>query len=571
MCRTTNLNPKSTLWNQPQREGEIARLVMQRAEPQQLWDAECPSDGFRQPDRLPLSRPVLHVDSFVIQLPSLPQGPNDLHPAVRQRPVGTRRRVSAIQLLLEVRFRPSRMPQALPRQVIGHIPQRMQAVVAKLDRLALATAPGHRHGARHRLQGVGGGEARAIIADPGQQPGGCQRPLRARKGAPPGGFRVGGKDPSDLLDEGALLNVQRPQDGNEHPDMLDIPDLNRGVRHGYLQALVDQVKPLLDMGVMLPAQKCLHVRVSDLFRVLGCRELLDERQGQRRAHEGEQGQRDRVVLTQVVEQLVAQAALLSQCPVVGPNELLEMGHNLALLTVRAAVGVAQAQQVGQEKSIALVVFDTGRTAMGQDVRRCDVQISTLLHQPVDQQTIGAFNVDADVRQRLEQVMELVETGHVVGDGELAEDMPLLGGETQVMFVGSPIDTQVMHEKPSSLEWRQRSRRTWTGCSLAKALMARRFYDSRQVTTSGDSLLGSSWDGKLRVLTDAGSVWCQCNTGDGAAKVTGRAKRRPYTNLGAGVGRNPCVAQAQAVWCHPLLHAPRLASKLRVLAMQVAYE
>src|SRR5690606_11823132 len=106
-------------------------------------------------------------------------------------------------------------------------------------------------------------------------------------------------------------------------------------------------------------------------------------------------------------------------------------------------------------------------------------------------------------------------------------------------------------------WWLRSRKTWTGRSLAKALVARRFYDSRHITTSGDGLPRSSRDGKLRVLSDAGSVPRKYSTRRAAATVTDRGDVRPYTNLEARAPHSGCASG-------DVIHRPcasRLASQL----------
>ncbi len=92
-------------------------------------------------------------------------------------------------------------------------------------------------------------------------------------------------------------------------------------------------------------------------------------------------------------------------------------------------------------------------------------------------------------------------------------------------------------------------------------MAQCFYDSRHITTPGSGLLGSLWDGKLRVLSDAGSVSRKCSTRRAAAKVTDRGDVRPYTNLEARASHSGCASG-------DVIHRPcasRLASQLNTLA------
>ena len=84
----------------------------------------------------------------------------------------------------------------------------------------------------------------------------------------------------------------------------------------------------------------------------------------------------------------------------------------------------------------------------------------------------------------------------------------------------------MH-KQSSLQTAGRgSRQTWQSRSHAKALRARRFYDSHHVTASGNGLWRSSEDGKPRVLTDVGGVKQECNTLEHVAIVMGRGRAQP---------------------------------------------
>src|SRR5690606_11355891 len=123
-------------------------------------------------------------------------------------------------------------------------PQGMRAVVAELNRLALATATRDRHGARDGLERGCRWKAIAIITDPRQQSSRCQWPLRSRKRQPPVRFRMAQKDLLDLFDECCLLVVQGSQDGYEHLDVFHLPCLHRSTWHGHLQTSVDQIQPV---------------------------------------------------------------------------------------------------------------------------------------------------------------------------------------------------------------------------------------------------------------------------------------------------------------------------------------
>src|SRR5690606_1375365 len=63
-------------------------------------------------------------------------------------------------------------------------------------------------------------------------------------------------------------------------------------------------------------------------------------------------------------------------------------------------------------------------------------------------------------------------------------------------------------------------------------------DSRHATPSEISLLGYSWDGKLMVLSHAGSVRPERGTGRPTAIVSRRGDVRPDTILAAVVVRRP---------------------------------
>lgn len=185
--------PKTALWSEPQ------RLEM----PHQLWETARPSDRFRELkcDRQSLPRTVGNMNSFVVAFTALPQRPDNLHPAVGQSPVSAGSGVSFVQLLLEISSGPTRMAQALSCQIVSDIPQGMRAVVAELDRFALATAAGDGHGACHRLQRRCGWKATAVVTNPSQQPSGGQGTFGARKGQPPCCFRMGREDLFDLADQ----------------------------------------------------------------------------------------------------------------------------------------------------------------------------------------------------------------------------------------------------------------------------------------------------------------------------------------------------------------------------------
>src|SRR5690606_13752093 len=118
-----------------------------------LWGVPRPSDHFLKLDGCsPLPRAVGNVNSFVVPLAALPQCPEDLHPAVRQRSVSTGCGVYLAQLLLKVGFGPAGMPQALSCKIIGSASKGMRTVMAELHRFALPAAPGNGHCAGHRLQ-----------------------------------------------------------------------------------------------------------------------------------------------------------------------------------------------------------------------------------------------------------------------------------------------------------------------------------------------------------------------------------------------------------------------------------
>ncbi|MEZ4666569.1 MAG: hypothetical protein R3E39_01395 [Anaerolineae bacterium] len=94
-------------------------------------------------------------------------------------------------------------------------------------------------------------------------------------------------------------------------------------------------------------------------------------------------------------------------------------------------------------------------------------------------------------------------------------------------------------------------------------MAQRFYDSRHATTSGNGLARSSGDGKLMVLSDAGSVFSECSTARHAAIVTGRGRSRPNCYSGGVSGEIPFANTGGRI--RPC--ASRVASQLNTLAPQ----
>jgi len=374
-CEIRNQN--SALWQFPQR-GVLTRQVN---DCQTALGSATSSACCQQCRRLPLARPVSNVLALVIAFAALPERPDNLHPAVRQRPVSAGWRVPLAKLLLEVRLRPARMAQALPRQVVSSTTQGMRAGSTELDEFALAAAARDRNCTCDCLQDFGGGEALAVIADPRQQPCRGQRPFCAGKGHPPVRFGMGQEDLGHRLDECLFLPKEHPQHRNEHLDMFNMPYSNRSTRHGDLQSLVEQVKPLVDVSVVLGVQEVSELVVRQAGGILRGRIVLQEGQCDERVGLSEEGQCDRIVLAQIVDQLVSQPSLLREGLLVGACQLAQVNDNLALMAVGTAVTVFNAQQVGQQVGIPFIVLHTCRTPVGEDMWWGDVQVIAFLDEP----------------------------------------------------------------------------------------------------------------------------------------------------------------------------------------------
>ena len=142
---------------------------------------------------------------FVIHLPALPQCPDNLQPAVAQRSVGTRYRMSFVKLLLEISSCPAGMPHTLACQIIDSSTQGVRAGCAKLHRFTLATSSGDRSSTGYRLQRLGGWEAAAVIPNPRQHSCRGQRTGHAGKTQPPVRFGVRTKQGLDLSDQGIFV------------------------------------------------------------------------------------------------------------------------------------------------------------------------------------------------------------------------------------------------------------------------------------------------------------------------------------------------------------------------------
>src|SRR5690606_22212262 len=149
--------------------------------------------------RVRMRRAVGSVYGLVVSVATLPQGPDNLHPTVGQGAKCPGAGMSSRHLRVEVGSCPGTMPHTLAGEVVSRLSQRVRAGTAEFDGPRLATTAGDRCGSCNGLQGLRGREAAAVIADPGQHPGGSQGAMSTGQTTPPVGFRMRAEHGGDIL------------------------------------------------------------------------------------------------------------------------------------------------------------------------------------------------------------------------------------------------------------------------------------------------------------------------------------------------------------------------------------
>lgn len=238
LAQMEHRNPKSVLRQVPQHGEQSPRSVTLQNGRHKLSDTQAVSDRLSQRKRSAFTRAVGDVFQFVIHLTALPQRPDDLQPAVAQRPVGAWNRVTVVKLLLELSPRPTGMTHTLACQIIDGTAQGVGAGGPKLDRLTLVTAPSDGNRTRNGLKRLSGRKTAAVITNPCQQSRRGQRTGRARKAQPPVGFRMRVKQGSNLPDQRIFVVIHHPQQRDKQFGILDMPVLNRSQWHRGLQITV---------------------------------------------------------------------------------------------------------------------------------------------------------------------------------------------------------------------------------------------------------------------------------------------------------------------------------------------
>ena len=105
--------------------------------------------------------------SFVIGLVSLPECPGDSQPAIGEATEGVIVGVTVGADLLEVGVSPDRFEEGFGGPLLGDVAEVMITGAAETDGFALTTVLGDGAGAGQGLQGIGGREAAAMIAELG--------------------------------------------------------------------------------------------------------------------------------------------------------------------------------------------------------------------------------------------------------------------------------------------------------------------------------------------------------------------------------------------------------------------
>ncbi|MEZ4671304.1 MAG: hypothetical protein R3E39_25660 [Anaerolineae bacterium] len=165
---------------------------------------------------------------------------------------------------------------------------------------------------------------------------------------------------------------------------------------------------------------------------------------------GEEMIGDREVLVKQVAQSVRQTALVGDRRIKRSCQLTQMQYRCAGARQGAAIRVIEAQQVRQQIGIRQIRFRAAGTAMSNHRLGGHIDRPVLSQHPIDQQTIGALDIEPNVfcPVLLNQLLELFETRVGLLNLHLLYDTARLIEQAQIVFLRRPVHTQKVHDTPS---------------------------------------------------------------------------------------------------------------------------
>ncbi len=330
-----------------------------------------------------------------------PHGVDDAHPHVRQRSYRHRMALAFGSLAPVVVQRPRFFQGRLPGKLVERVPQRLQARIAFMCLRVVATLEGDRGCSRQRLQAGCISIACAVLSDFGQQP--RREPFPCPRETPEDFvvFMAQKKVSNfllilcDLLDQWHELADQRQRQTRFGTDRDSISHQMR-----LMQQFDHLLRTLLGMGIVLFSQQRFDLCCRSSHGRLWCGIRLQK--GQRRAlvQFGEQGERDRIVRFQTGRELVDQARLALDQPVLITRQQLEFGDKRTIGVQFAQVRQIGSAGLGQQIRIYGIGLDSSciaATVDGLGIHRVDREPG--FQQGCDQQSLRRFHNTSELLRR----------------------------------------------------------------------------------------------------------------------------------------------------------------------------
>src|SRR6266704_1954940 len=383
-----------------------------------------------------------------------PHGIDDPHPYVRQRSYRHRMALAFGSLAPVVVQRPRFFQSRLPGKLVERIPQWLQARIAFVYFRVVATLEGDRSRSRQRLQAGCISIACAVLSDFGQQS--RRKPLACTwKTAEDFVVFMAQKKSSnfliilcDLLDQWQQLADQRQHQTRLSACRNDISDELR-----LMQQFDKLLCCLRRMGMMLFSQERFDLLCRSSHGRLRGGIPLQKHQGRRLVQFGEQGERHRIVRFEAGGQLIDQACLALDQPILIPRQQFELGYQRRIWLQLAQVRQITAAGLGQQIGIHRIRLDSSciaATINGLGIDRIDGEAS--FQQGCDQQTMRRFHNTRKLIGLLgngkQEALQLVNTFFRMQHTQRSHLLSTFIDDQRIMVGIGPINTGKPHRCPS---------------------------------------------------------------------------------------------------------------------------
>ena len=325
-----------------------------------------------------------------------PHAIDDSHPDVGQ---GADRHTVGLAFgpfALVIVQRPGFLHRRLPGELMQSVAQWFQAGEAFVRFGVIAALERHRRGSGQRLDTVGVGVARAIIAPFCEQTRG-QALACTRQRTPQLLIFMGQKKGTDLLIVGGdiLDHDQQLFDQRQHQARLSAHDDWVGDQLGTVQLLDDLGRNARRAGMLAHAQSGRDLFKGGRLSCLGCRVGLQKHEGGALLQLGKQLQGGRIVFLEAGRQLVYQAGLRLDQRILIAGQRFQLGHDGAIRLQSVHLRQVKAAYLGQQMGVNLIGLGSCRFAqligrLGVD----GIDGDPRFQQERDQQSMVGFDVSS---------------------------------------------------------------------------------------------------------------------------------------------------------------------------------